>query len=450
MSGTIGIIGAGMAGLSAALSLHRAGCDVICWEAGPQPGGVVRSERSEGYQIEHGPNTVQASSPTLRLLIEELGLGGEAELSSDAAKDRYIWREGSLRRLPAAPPGLLTTKALSPAGKLALLREPWQPRLPQPDPEETVRDFCIRRLGREAADYLVDPFVSGIYAGDPARLEVAAAFPALVKLEQEHGSLLRGAMALRKPTKGKPAAPKGLLSFRGGLSALPHAMAAALDGGLHLGCPVQGIEQNGDGWMVVTAGGTRQVSALVLATPAAVSAGLLERQAPQLATELRGIPYAPIAVVHLGYPVAAFDAVPHGFGVLIPRNQRIQLLGALFISSLFPDRAPEGHVLLTCFIGGFSNSGVMALDDANLLAQVESDLARTLPLREPQSTWQRIIRWERAIPQYVPGHSARLSRIRSLLAELPGLHLTGNWREGISLEAAASQGRTLAESLLET
>lgn len=442
------IIGAGMAGLATAIALQQQGREVLVLEAGEAEGGVVRSERVDGYQIEHGPNTVQASGKNLQYLIDAIGLRQEVLYSSAAAKNRYIFREGKLCRLPSAPPGLLTTTALSGPGKWRMVQEPWQPRPSRRDAEESVAAFMERRLGPEAVAYLVDPFISGIYAGEARQLEVASAFPALVEFESSAGSLMRGAMAARKQAKraGEPAPPKGLLSFRTGLQRLPQRLAELLGDRLHCQTPVEGLSPRDGGWEVVAGGESWRASEVVMATPAVVSAKLIDALDPKLSGLLREIPYAPIAGVHLGYPDAAFAQIPSGFGVLIPRNQGIPLLGALFLSSLFPERAPAGHTLLTCFIGGFTNPGALELDDAALVRQVHEALSQILGVRTGP-TWQRIVRWRQAIPQYVPGHGVRMKGVRQRLQQQPGLHLVGNFDGGISLDQVAGNGLKLAERM---
>lgn len=448
MSAPVVIIGAGIAGLSAAITLQQAGHQVRVLEASPHAGGVMRSESVDGYLIEHGPNTVQASGKSLAALIDAVGLRPQVLVSAPAAKDRFIFRDGQMRKLPTNPALLFTSQAMTAGGWWRLMQEPFQPRPATVDPEESVASFMQRRLGPEAVDYLVDPFISGIYAGDPAQLEVASAFPPLVEFERDHGSILRGAIRARKAARKASAGPtpKGLLSFPGGLQTLPVRIAELLGDRLSLATPVTALHREGSHWRIETAGASISAERLIVATPAPVAAHLLRPMDADLADLLLGIPYAPIAGVHLGYPDAAFARPPQGFGVLIPRNQQLQLLGALFLSSVFPRRAPDGHTLLSCFIGGFRNPGAVELADDALLAQVHGDLQRVLGVRETPA-WCRIVRWPQAIPQYVPGHGARMAAIQRQVALLGGLHLAGNYVSGISVDASVGSGLQAAQTI---
>jgi len=441
MSAPVVIIGGGIAGLSAAITLLQAGHEVRVLEASGHAGGVMRSESVDGYLIEHGPNTVQASGKHLAALIDAVGLREQVVVSSPAAKDRFIFRAGGMRRLPTNPALMFGSSALSPGGWWRMLQEPWQARPATVDPEETVANFMKRRLGQEALDYLVDPFISGIYAGDPEQLEVASAFPPLVEFERDAGSILRGAMRARSAARKAGAGPtlKGLLSFPDGLQTLPNRIAELLGDRLSLSTRVEALHREDDRWQVETASESIKASRVICATPAYIAADLLRPLDAALADLLAGIPYAGIAGVHLGYPESAFAKLPQGFGVLIPRNQNLQLLGALFLSSVFPGRAPAGQTLLTCFIGGFRNPGVMDLDEAALIAQIHADLQQVLGVRDNPS-WSRVVRWPRAIPQYVPGHGARIAEINARVASLGGLRLVGNYQSGISVDMAVGSG----------
>ncbi|HYE80188.1 MAG TPA: protoporphyrinogen oxidase [bacterium] len=441
----VAVVGAGISGLTVAWELMQRGVQVTCFGDQPTPGGVVRTGTEIGFRYEYGPNTVMASAAHVTGLIDRLGIKNLVRYSSPAAKDRFIFRDGYLRKLPSGPPGLLTTNALGWGGKLRILQEMRMPPAPTADPEESIASLVGRRFGAEARDYLLDPFISGIYAGDPYELEAASAFPSLPALEREHGSLIRGMVAARRAARkaGEGPRPTGLLSLEGGLGRLPQELAKQLGDRLQVHAPITGLRRTEGGWEVETARGWVECTDVVLACPAYVASELLLPTDHGLADELRQVPYAPVAVVHLGFRLGDLPAPLEGFGCLIPRNQGIPLLGAIFASSLFPDRAPAGNVLLSCFIGGRKNPRIVDQDEQTIASQVLTDLGKIFGIAKAP-VWRKVSRWPRAIPQYVIGHGARKGRIREAAAVLPGLHLAGNYLEGISLDATVGEALRVA------
>jgi protoporphyrinogen/coproporphyrinogen III oxidase len=256
------VVGAGLSGLSAAWALSRGHADVVVLEASPRAGGVVRSETRNGYLLELGPNTVRPSAELWRL-VEELGLAGDA-LLADPRAPRYVDYGGRLHELPSGPAALLGSKLLSASGKLRLLSEPFRRSAGPPD--ESVRDFVRRRLGQEAADRIVEPFVAGIFAGSAARLEAASAFPRLVAWERAKGSIVRGAIASRREA-AESRAPRGLLSFRGGLETLPRTLARSLGAAFQPGREALSLEPRAGGrWTVTTAAGPLETGRVLLAS----------------------------------------------------------------------------------------------------------------------------------------------------------------------------------------
>lgn len=447
------IIGGGISGLSTAWFLHRRGFDVGVAEAAAEVGGTIASPRQDGFLFERGPNTALQKpgrpEDALGRLVDEVGLAGRLREAAPAGRKRYILRNGRLHALPGSPPAFLTTPAFSWGAKLRLMREPFIRRGAY---EETVASFVERRLGREFLDYAVDPFISGVYAGDPAQLSVEAAVPRIHQLEQEYGSLIRGAIALGKASKnaGMPAGRQ--ISFDEGMAVLPATLAAALPAGtVRTGRRAVAIERTGDGWSVVFEGdgggpAVDTAGALVLAVPAADAARLVDPLSAEAARHLRSIPYASIVSVALGY---RRDDVAHaldGFGFLIPRVEQVRTLGALFSSTLFAARAPEGHVLLNAFIGGIRDPKAVEMADPDVLTEVEADLAATVGIRG-RAVFRHITRWARAIPQYPLGHLDRMAGIDELLAPFPGLHLRGNWRDGIAVADCVRNGEALADRL---
>ncbi|HWZ86581.1 MAG TPA: protoporphyrinogen oxidase [Thermoanaerobaculia bacterium] len=442
MSPKTAVVGAGLSGLSAARALARSGQDVVLLEASPRPGGVVRTVACDGFLCETGPNTVRPA-PGLWRLIQELGLAGEV-LLADARSPRYVDFEGALHPLPMSPMALLRSRLLTARGKWRLLSEPFRRASARPD--ESVRDFITRRLGPEAADRLVEPFVAGIFAGSAARLDAAAAFPSLVRWEREHGSLVRGAAAVRRANAPGPSTPRGLVSFRTGLEALPRAMAAGLGPAFRPACDVRAVEPGpGGGWTVHSAMGVVEADRVFLASPAHVAAGLVAGFAPEASRALSAIPHPPLAVLHLAWPDTALARPLEGFGHLVCPDANRRILGAVWSSSLFAGRAPAGQALLTVFLGGARDPDALALSDSGLAAAAARDLeAEGLVRGAPRVVL--VTRWERAIPQYERGHAERIAALAAAEARWPGLHFLGNYRGGVSVADVIRSGLEAAGS----
>lgn len=445
------VVGGGLSGLAVAHALQRSGRRVAVLEAAERAGGVLATLTRDGFRYETGANSAIDGTPIIDALLAELRIADQRIDASPAAANRYIVRDGKLEALPASPGGLPGSKAFSLRGKLRLLREPFIARAPQ-GREESVAAFVERRLGREMLDYAVDPFVSGIYAGDPARLSLPAAFPRLYALEQQHGSLLRGVTATARERKRngepRPARPKSF-SFRDGMQTLPDALARGLRG-LETGTMVTALALSPPEGYAVS--GMRNgaplrlhTRAIVIATPAPDAARLIAPHDEDAASTLASIEYAPVAVVASAY---RRDDVAHaldGFGMLVPSRERRRILGTLFSSSLFDHRAPAGHVLLTTFAGGRRNPQMVAEDDASLAQIVERELAELLGARAP--LWNAIRRWTRAIPQYDLGHGHRIERIVQGIAKRPGWFFCGSWKDGVSVGDRLASAERVAQSV---
>lgn len=448
----VAVIGAGLTGLAAAVRLGELGADVVIFEAAPRPGGVVRSERRDGYLLEFGPTSMSAPGAQALALLERLGLAAAHVESSPAAKERFVVRDGALVPIPLSPSVLLTSPLLSPAAKLRLAGEPFAPAAPA-DLDESVAEFVRRRLGDEVLDYLADPFISGVFAGDPARLSLAQAFPKVHRLEQEHGSLIKGMMQRAKTGGGAMGGP--LWSFPEGLGAIPRACADRLGGALRCGVAAHAIRPVNGRWRIeLDAGGvpaTEEADVVLWAAPAHAWPEVAAHS-PELApalSELGSVEHAPIAVVTLGY---RRDAVAHaldGFGALIPAVERRALLGVIFSSTLFPDRAPAGHVLLTAFAGGTRHPALLQLDDPALVALATQELG-ALVGATGEPAFAAVQRWPCAIPQYAVGYG----HVRAALADAERVHhgvvLAGTYRDGVAVGDALASGIGAAERAMRS
>jgi len=440
------VVGAGLTGLVAAYRLQRSGRRVAVLEAADRAGGVISTRMRDQCLFELGPNSALDSSPAIGDLLEDLGIRDQRIDAQPAARRRYVVRGGQLVALPHSAGSFITSPLFTLRGKLRLLAEPFVPAATAV-PEESVSQFVARRLGPELLDAVVEPFVSGIYAGDPAELSVAATFPRLYVLEQRHGSLTRGAIArLREPRDRRPGRMKSF-SFRGGMRTLTDALAQRLPG-LECGVRAVRVVREGDGFAVETAGSApqqRRARAVVLALPAHLAAPLVERLASDAASALAAIPYAPIAVVAVAYRRSEVRHPLDGFGFLAPSSEGSAVLGTLFSSTMFEGRAPADRVLLTSFVGGRRNPTCVDRADADLAALVKDELARLLGSGAP--LFQEIQRWPHAIPQYTFGHRERVAVLENTERAQAGLLFCGNYRGGVSIGDCIVNGAATAERL---
>ena len=433
------VIGGGISGLSAAFELDRAGLATIVLEAADRVGGAIDTRRSGGWVFERGPNTVLGKPPVLRLL-EEAGLDDATVTAGPEAKRRYLWKDDALHPLPGGPIGFLRTPLFSPGAKLRLLREPFVGRAPA-DREESIAQFVRRRLGREFLDYAVGPFVSGVYAGDPERLSVRWAVPRIHSLEVEHGSLIRGALARRKG----PAPAGAMTSFRTGLDTLPERLARIVGqrGSVRTRTACRDLSRSGPDFVVETENETFRTARVVVTTPADVAASLLPE-----AADLAAIPYAPVVVASFGFRRSDVRHPLDGFGFLAPRRESLRILGCLVPSSIFPDRVPEDHVLLTVFAGGATDPEILDLANDRLRTLVLQDLDRSLGI-SGDPVVEDLRRWPRAIPQYEVGHGRFVDLAASVESRHPGLALAGNYLSGPSVPDCIDHGRRKAKRILE-
>ncbi len=447
------VVGGGVAGLAAATRLVAAGRRVALLERGKRLGGVLGSVSVAGHRFETGPNTLQSSGEAWSALVRELGLDDQLVTSAPEAKRRLVWRGGQLHDLPTSPPALLRSKLMNRRGKLRLLAEPMVPRRKDGAPE-TLAEFTRRRLGAEALAAFVDPFVAGIYAGRADEIG-ADAFPSLVALERDHGSLLRGMVAKRRQGGASPGSAS-LVSLRGGLEALPRRAAERLGAAVHLSHEVLGVARAGDLWRVTARAPSGEIafegSSVVLATPAAVTAELLRPLDAAAADTLTAVPHPHVAAVGLGFRRREVVHPLDAFGLLVAPDSPLPggepVLGVLFPSSIFADRAPRGGVTLAVMMGGSRYPAAREATDAQLVDAARSALRRLLGVRG-DPTAVAVTRHARAIPQYRPGHLARMADLQARLAAQGDLRLAGNYVAGVSVNDTIASGFEAARRVLE-
>ncbi len=438
------IIGGGVSGLCAATLLEQEleVTDLVVLEAGSCAGGTARTTRTNGFTCEWGPNGWLDREPRTRAWVERLGLGDEIVPANEAAAHRFILKRGRLHEVKP-PPGFLLSPLLSPVGRMRLLCEPLIG--PKADDEpETIYDFACRRIGREAADMLVAPMVNGVYAGDAKQLSLAHCFPRMADMEREHGSLFRAMRALKKGGKAAMGPGGTLHSLRRGMGSVPEAAAERLGGRLHLDTAVTAVQREGGDYLVETvSGGQYRAPVVLVAAPAYAAAHFLPPLGRDLASALGAISYADVAVVCAGY---ARDRVAHdlnGFGFLVPRREGLRTLGCLWSSSLFPGRAPDGHVLLRIMLGGALDGDVVNLSDGGLIDLVGREVHPLLGI-DGAPDFIHIARWQPGIPQYHLGHGLRLRAIAHAEEEHPGLIFAGNAYRGVGLnDCVASAHRAV-------
>ena len=458
------VVGAGVTGLTAAFWLARGGRSVAVLEAAPRAGGVIGTRRlalDDGEALcELGPNSAMDTGAGVGALLRELGLGEQRLDARAQAARRYLLRAGRLHAVPTGPLSFVATPLWSWRAKLALLREPFLGRRADAG-EQSVAEFARRHLGAELLDYAVEPFVGGIYAGDPQRLSLDAAFPRLAELERRHGSLVRGALhaaaARRRRQRTRDEGSKlraTSFNFAGGMQTLIDALASRLRG---LACSTRALalrrEPDGRFALDCERNGAREcwrARALLLAVPAYEAAPLLAgfgAAGGAAAAALQEVVYPPLATVTAVYRRGDVAHPLDGFGFLAPRVERAPVLGTLFVSSMFAERAPAGTVVLTSFVGGRRDPQAALAPESQIVAEVLGCNRQLLGAGAPIAS--AVQRWPRAIPQYDLGHRQRIAAVAALEAQMPGLALAGNWRDGVALSDCIESGTGCAERLAQ-
>jgi oxygen-dependent protoporphyrinogen oxidase len=446
----VAIIGGGITGLTAAYTLQQKGAPVILLEASDRLGGVIQSVRRDGYLAEFGPNSILETSPVIANLVRDLGLESRRVYSSPSAEKRYVVRGRRPVEIPSTPAGFLTTPLFSLPAKMRVLAEPFIGRAPE-GVEESIAQFVLRRLGQEFLDYAIDPLVAGIYAGNPRDLSVPQAFPKLFALEQRYRSLFLGQFLGARERKRRGEVSKQdakKFSFDNGLQVLIDTLETHLDGAIQKRAPILGLRRVEDGWIVELERGVDgdqiECSAVVLALPSYKIAQLeITNDPPVNVAPLAEVKYPAVASVVLGFRRADVAHPLDGFGMLIPGKEGFDILGALFSSSLFPNRAPEGEVAITCYIGGARSPELMQNNSA-ALANLAVGSLRTILGITGEPTFRHVAVYRQAIPQYNIG----FGKYRTLMSELeenaPGLFIAGHARDGVSLGDSIVSGSKVA------
>ncbi len=439
------VIGGGVSGLSTAYDLKKQGARVLVLERQARAGGNAQSERiRNGYLMEHGPSTMNPIIAEASDFSTELDLDPERKDLGDGVKTRYLVKQGDLYGVKVHPLAFLTAHYLSLPGRLRMMMEPLISRSSPTQREESIEQFVSRRFGREFSDKVMAPMVSGIFTGDAAELSARSVFPKLVEFEDKYGSVVRAIIAL----KGKSKMPGSrLFSWKNGIETLPVALSSSLGDALLTGITVRRISKTSQGFLV-DAGrhGKIQTRAVVMATQPHVTAEIVAPLDDVSADALGAITAPPVSVVYLGYKREQVAHPLDGLGFLSSKKENRQLLGAQFCSTMFPGRAPEGHVSMAAYIGGSLNPHLATLPREQLVELAHAEFKDLLQIKgEPDVA--NVRQWNRGLPQYRIGHGKIIADIDQLSDRVPGLFATGNYMSGVSVACCLRQARKTASTV---
>jgi oxygen-dependent protoporphyrinogen oxidase len=449
----IAVVGAGISGLCSAYWLDKNGFDVYVFEKDNRVGGSIITEKENGYLIDLGPNSALETSDTLRELIRELGLEEQKVYGNEASNNRYVVRDGKLHPIPMSPPKFLKTKLFSTSAKLRLLKEPFIK--PTNGNDISLADFVRYRLGEEFLNYAINPFVAGVYAGDPENLSTQAAFPKLYALEQKYGSFIKGTIrgARERKKRGEVSKDRAkLFSFIDGMQIFPDTIAAKLDGKITLNAQVELLSKNNSGLEIeITINGKKEseiYDLVILSTPADGLLRILAKLASQEAERIGKTEYPPVAVVFMGFKQDKILRELDGFGFLIPKIENREILGSIWSSTIFPQRAPEGYAAFTTFVGGTRQPENGLLSDDKLEEIVINDLNDLVGLNGTPD-YIKIKKWQRAIPQYTMGYPEIQKMFNDLEDRFPGLYFAGNFRRGIGMGDSVLSAHETVQKIIE-
>lgn len=446
------IIGAGVTGLTLAHHLHKNNKSFLVLEKADRPGGVVNTKKKDGFVYESGPNSGVIGQPEVVALFDELGESITLEKGNDLVKIRYVLKNGEWHALPSNPKLAITTPLFSLKDKLRVLGEPF--RSPGINPDESLADMVKRRLGKSFLDYAIDPFILGVYAGDPSMLIPRYALPKLYNLEQDYGSFIKGAIKKRKEPKTdlEKRTDRAVFSFQGGLSTLTDALfQSAGPQNFLFGVQDTIISPTENGTYTISfsnADGKQVITAdkVVTTTGAIGLQSMLPFIEERQMADLTNLKYARVVEIALGFNKWEGRSLD-GFGGLIPHKEKRNLLGVLFMSSLFKNRAPAGGALLSIFMGGIRNESLCDLDDKELLSVLEREFKDLMKIRDFNPQLIDIKRYSHAIPQYAINTGDRLNAIEEVQNEFPGLIIAGNLRDGIGMADRIKQATHIAKEL---
>ena len=444
----IAVVGGGLTGLTTAFYLKKAGIDVHIFEKSDRVGGVIKTNHENGFTFESGPNTGVLSHPEAVELFEDLGSDCEPEIANEAAKARWIWKAGKWEPLPSGLMGGITTPLFTFADKLRLLGEPFRKK--GENPNETLKELVLRRMGKSFLDYAVDPFILGIYSGDPAKLVPKYALPKLYRLEQDFGSFIGGTIkkARQPKTDREKKATKEIFSVKGGLDRLISALAKNLgEENISLNCSPLSFEKTQEDQFKLKNG--EETFTHVISTVGAYELGtLFPFISAEKVSQINQLEYAKVVQVSLGFN--EWKGVPlKAFGGLVPFRENRDILGVLFLSSFLENRAPEKGALLSVFLGGVRKPEIKELSDNKIIEILQKEIPSMMAISSFSPDLIKIWRYQHAIPQYGIESEQKLKAISEIENKNPGLFLAGNIRDGIGMADRIKQGKTIANQIIQ-
>jgi protoporphyrinogen/coproporphyrinogen III oxidase len=456
------IIGEGITGLCIAYWLKKRGMKVVVLAKDNEVGGTMKSVRDNGFLYETGANTGLETTPLIKELVSDLKLESEFVYANPESRNRYILRNGLLYSMPLGPGSFLTTKLFSPAAKFRVMKEPF---IGKATKEESITEFVERRLGREFLDYAIDPFVAGVFAGKPEQLSVRSSFPKLYALEDKYGGLVKGMIRGSRERKQRAEKAKDraeTFSFRSGMQMLPRAIADSLGKSVILQAKVTNIrnltternepsnEPDARRYLVEYLHNDQETEieadSVVFAIPAYDASPILKSLSADIARVLSSIYYSPIVSLFLG---VKRDTIGHrldGFGFLIPSKENRKILGCLWNSCLFAQRAPAGMAALNAFIGGARQPELTSLSDEHIIQIILDELKSIMQL-SGNPVYLHLTRWQKSIPQYEIGYQQKIDALTQFEESFPGIVLAGNYRGGISVGDCIHNAHEIAETL---
>ncbi|HJN01560.1 MAG TPA: protoporphyrinogen oxidase [Nitrospinota bacterium] len=463
----IAIIGAGIAGLSAAYVLEKEAADngisieIDLIEKQSRIGGNILTERKDDFIVEGGPDCVFSEKPASLKLCEKLGLEKELLKTREEKKGTYVyWNnklhdlpEGVILMIPTMIMPILLSSLISFPGKMRMALEPFIPKRSNLA-EESLSHFVTRRLGKELLDKIAEPLVAGIHAGNPKSMSITASFPRFVELEQKYGSLIRGMLSRRKEMvsmmKGRTPKYTMFMTLKKGLQELTDNIQNTLIFTTKLTDKevIAVIKKNSGYEASLKAGDIKFYDSVIIATPSYITSSLLRGVDSDLADKLMEIPYVSTATVSLAYSVADVNHIKNGFGFIVPGISNRKIMAATYTSNKFSYRAPEGSMLLRCFVGGAQNEDLVFLDNKEMIQMVKTELKDIVNIKA-KPIFIKIYRWEKAMPQYVVGHIDRIKKIEELSAKHPGLYLTGSAYNGIGISDCITTSHKVAEEAVK-
>jgi len=438
MNKKFAILGAGISGLTSAFWLKKNNFDFVILEKENQVGGSMQTIRKDGFQIDFGPNSGLETTPLIRQIVDEVGFSDQMVYASESSNKRFILRNNQLHELPTSPVAFISTKLFSTKAKLRLLAEPFIGKSAD-GYYQSMSEFVSRRLGQEFLDYAIDPFVSGVFAGDPSKLSVKSAFPKLYRLEEVYGGLIKGMIKGAKERKQRAEQSKQnakMFSFINGMQSFANAIADTMKENILLNANVQKIEKYNEQWKIIYSLNNELkeiiVDKVVSTIPVYAAEKLFTPIDKEFQSHANEIYYPPVMVLYLGYKKAQVETPLDGFGFLIPSKEKKNFLGAIWSSSIFPNRCDDDKAAFTLFIGGARAPHLFEMEIQKLIEIVIKEFQDVMKINgEPILVEHKF--WNKAIPQYNIGYIEHENYFDKFEKDNPGIILSGNYRGGISV-----------------